>query len=262
VDQLFELRREELDAPIRMDALERVLNVDRIAAHVRQAVARTEIVEDPVPHAVTSGLLPPDAYDSVLAAIPATVFFEDGTTGGRELRVPPALAPTYSIATWSFVTDLVKDVLAPALVERFRGPLDRHLAALCPSLDRASGTGLAFDAGAGRIVRRSPGGDAPHALTRPWHLLTTVLFLVRPGDGEDHGSRLCGAALEIPFRANSALTVLGPAGAHEYASIPSTAPAGVVRYSYEFRLGLTPEARRRLMAAMDETTRRNWQSLP
>jgi hypothetical protein len=262
VDQLFELRREELDAPSRMEALERVLNVDRIAAHVRQAVARTEIVEDPVPHAVISGLLPPDAYDSVLAAIPAPVFFEDGSAGGRELRVPPALAPTCTIATWAFVTDLVKDVLAPALVGRFGGPLDRHLAALCPSLDRAGGTGLTFAASAGRIVRRWPGSDAPPARTRPWHFLTTVLFLARPGDGEDHGSRLSGAAPEIPFRANSALTVLGPAGAHEYAIIPSTGPAGVVRYSYEFRLGPAPEARRRLMAAMDDTTRRTWQSVP
>jgi hypothetical protein len=225
-------------------------------------VERTEIVDDPVPHALTAGLLPPDVYDSVLAAIPASVFFEAAGTCGRELRVPPVLAPTYAIATWAFVADLVKSVLAPALVERFRRPLDRHLLTLCPSLDHASRTGFTLTPDPGRIVRRWPGVEAPPARTRPWQWLTTILFLAQPGDGPEHGSRLRGAAMEIPFRPNVALTVLGPAGAHEYAAVPPTAASDVVRHSYEFWLGPAPEARRRLMAAMDEPTRRTWESPP
>jgi len=258
MEQLVTLRREELDAPARMDRLERILDADRIRAHIREAVARTDIVEDPVPHGVVCGLLPDDVYGAAIDAIPSPVFFDGGEAGAQELRVPPGLAPTYSIATWTFLADMVDAVLGPALVERFRGPLDRHVRTLCPSLVTPRDAGVVLTAGPGRIVLRRPGREAPAGRTRPWHFLTVVVDLASAGDGEGYGSRL-RSRKEIPFRANSALVVLDADGAHEYASIPEAA-AATVRYTYEFAVGPDTHTRQFLLGRMSEGARRSWEA--
>jgi hypothetical protein len=238
VDQLSTLRREEMDAPARMDRLERILDTDRICAHMRHAVARAEIVYDPVPHAVIAGFLPSDAYDAAIDAIPSPVFFEGSGASGQTLQIPPRLAPTYSIVTWTFLTDVFNDALVPLLVERFPHQLDASIRMPSPSLATSSVPRIGPMATHARIVLRQPGRDAPHGRTHPSDLVTVVIQLARRGDGEDYGSRLRREAVleDIPFRANSAVVVLNRTGAHEYASIPPTAPTGTVRYTYEFRV--------------------------
>ncbi len=270
IEQLFALRRDELDTPARMDRLEHILDTDRMGAHMREAVARTELVEDPVPHAIISDLLPSDVYDAAIHAIPSPIFFEGGGACGQELRVPPRIAPTYSIATWSFLADMVSEVLGPALVARFQGPLDRHVRALCPSLVTSRDAGIALTVESGRIVLRRPGHIAPRGRPRPWHFLTVIAYLATPDDGEDYGSRLhrespdadskSRVAKEIPFRANSALIVLDTLGAHEYAPIPPTAPHTAARYTYECRIVPDTETRRLLRARMDDAARRAWEA--
>jgi hypothetical protein len=258
MEQLVVLRREEIDAPARMDMLQRILNTDRVAAHVRQAMERTDIVDSPVPHGITSALLPSEVYDALLDAIPPPIFFE--VASRPELPVPPRLAPMHSLATWAFVADLVDEVIGPALITRFREPLDHYIRSLCPSLATTAG-GLMFRARQGRIVQRRPGIDAPARRARPWDFLTTVLCLAYPHDGEQYGSQIYAAVpTPIPFRANSALTMVDTIGAHEYVSIPSSEPANTALYTYEFRIGPDEETRRLMLEEMDESSRRIWEA--
>ena len=52
-----------------------------------------------------------------MEAIPAPIFRADPAQPS-EIALPPKPAPTYAVATWLFLNDLARDVIAPALVER------------------------------------------------------------------------------------------------------------------------------------------------
>lgn len=278
-EQLLTLHRENGHGRARMDRLERLLDAERAGAHVREAVARGELFDDPFPHLVVSDLLPPDVYDAMIEAIPPRVFFEDRPINKQQLPVPPVLAPEYSIATWEFLTDsVVRRVLGPALVARFQRPLDRYLATLCPSVGSLLDTGIALTVSDGRILLRRPGYVIPPHRDPQWGFLTTMIYLARAGDREDYGTQLyrldverdspgnspfyvapaaCQLVKTVPFRPNSALTLLNSTGAHG-ASIPDDAPAETERYIYQFRVGAGKDAKRLLLSRMDEETRRKW----
>lgn len=247
-EQLSTLRDEEGHAAARIAVLERVLDFERVAAHVRSAVARTELVEEPVPHLVASTLLPPDVFQAVLEAIPARVFFEGDAVQGQEMRVPPRLAPTCAIVTWMFLNDIVLRTLSDIVVARFVEPLTAHTRERFPSLPPFRDWGVEITLSQARIVRRTPGYAGGASTVRPWDLLNGIVSLARERDTEEHGSRLDG--MVFPFRANSALIHLGPAEAHAYASIPPDAPSDLERYTYEFGIGPTRDARRTLTAVM------------
>jgi hypothetical protein len=253
LDQLTALRLADQDASARMDALEHVLGMQRVSAHLRTALERAAIVEEPVPHLVVTDALPVDMYCALLDAIPSDIFFDGKDTTWRELLVPPRLAPTSSIATWTFLADLVRHMLGPMVLGRFQQRLDAHLAAI----GSPAATVIAPVASQGRIVLRWPGYESGRR-SRPWDFLTVILWLARPGDGEEFGSRVRGVGL--PFRANSLLVVFDPSGAHEYSPIPPRAAAAVRRYSFEFRIGLDTAGRRSVLAVMDEGTRREWET--
>jgi hypothetical protein len=282
-----------MEAPARMDALEGVLESARVAAHVRDAVARAELLDDPVPHAVIPDLLPPDLYEAALAAIPPRVLFEEERAGTQELRVPPTLAPSDSIALWTFVTSVMKDAAGPALVDRFARPLADHVRALASP--GAGDPGLKLTALGNRLVARRPGGGEPRG-ARPWHFLTAILCLAKPGDDADYGSVL-GGVKQVPFQPNLAVVVLDPRVTHQYAAIPSSgagtptsgarpqaegppspsgfrleaegppSPSGfrlqaegpAARYTYECAFGPDKDGRRALLSTMDAATRRTWE---
>lgn len=225
LEQLSALRDEERRAPARIASLERVLDFDRVAAHVGDAVARSEWVAGPVPHLIVSNLLPGEVYRALVDAIPHPVFFDGHGAHGQELRVPPRLAPSSSIVAWTFMHDVVLQRLADRLVARVTeavGPL---------TVSRA------------RLLRRTPGyGGGGGAADRPPDLLTGIVDLARNGDTEEYGNRLQAAAM--PFRANTLLVCVGPPEARAYAPIPSDAPVDTERYSYEFGIGSGKDARR------------------
>lgn len=248
MQQLAALRDAELEARERMDSLARLPDVGRVSAHIRDAVARTPLGDHPVPHVIVSDVLPPEVLAAANDAIPLPIFFDRHEEGVRELRVPPRLASTYSITTWTFVADVVGEVLGPALVERFRAPLDRYVAMLCPSLGRSAREGILLAAEPGRIVERQPGAGAPRARS-PWHFLTTFVCLASSGD----------SGTTVPV--NSAVTVLEPAGEREHASTPVVAAAAAAPCTFEFSIGPDREARRLLLAHMNERTRQTWQAL-
>ena len=251
MEQLSALRDEERDVAARVAELERVLDFTRVAAHVRSAARESPLVAEPVPHLIVSNLLPADAYRAVMHAIPASVLLDGRAERGQEVRVPPRLAPTTAIITWTFLNEVGR-VLSDVLVERLAEPLAAHARRRFPSLPPADGWGVEITLSEARIVRRIPGYQGGSPADRPWDLLTGVLYLGRHQDTAEYGSRLHGAA--IPFRANSLLACAGAADIHAYASIPRDAPADTERYSYEFGIGPTKDARRTLTALMKSAT--------
>lgn len=241
--QLIALRMGDRDAADRMDGLEQVLDLNHLATHLRDAVRRADLIEAPVPHALITDVLPLDMYEAAIDAIPSRIFFTP-RDGEQELPVPPTLAPLHSIATWMFLADAVKQVFVPMFIERFEEPVDRHLRALGPSIQELNEAGGRFVA-RGRIVLRQPGDVGRPGDGGPWEWLTLVLDLARAEDSEEFGSmlRTSAAARALPFCANTAL-VLFHSSAHEFVSIPATAPVATERYACEFRIGPDKKTRR------------------
>ena len=264
VDQLSALRTAEPAEGVQLQALERVLDIDRVAQHVRAACAAAELSAGPVPHLVISDVFPGDVYAAIVEAIPEPAFFEAVTDNAYQLRVPPRLAPFQALVTWEFVTAVVLRAFSPALLARLHEPLAAFARTQFPALPSLEDWNVEVTLSQGHIVKRCPGYASAHSEDRPWDLLTTIVDLgASQEDGLD-GSVLgwrppsraelpagSGTVKNIPFRPNGALAFVGPASVHQYASIPRGAPQHAVRYAYEFGVGPTREGRRILNAMMN-----------
>lgn len=243
-EQLATLRAEDGDVEARIAQLERVLDFERVDLHARDAVSKAQLLDGPVPRLEASGLLPLDVFQALVEAIPARVFLDGRVAHEQELRVPPRLAPTYSIVTWGFLTEVVLKVLSQALMTRFEDSLGVYLRARFPSLPPLSQSGMEITLSEGRITRRTSGWVGHSAAERPWDLLTGVLHLK---------SEAVDGSLQTkpsPFQPNGLLAFLGPQGAHSFAAIPDSALGETEFYSYEFGIGPTREARRALTSMM------------
>lgn len=251
MEQLAAVREDESQLAARVARLERVLDMSRVAAHVRSAVAGASLVVEPVPHLVAPDLLPADVYQAVIEAIPAPVFFDGRVARGQELRVPPRLAPVTVIVTWTFVNEIGR-MMSDLLVARLAEPLAVYTQGRFPSLLPPGERGVEMTLSEARIVRHVPGYQGGSSADRPWDVARGVLCLRRPKDMEEFGSRLHGES--IPLRANSLLACVGAADTFGYAPIPPDAPADTERYTYEFGIGPTKDARRTLTARMQKTS--------
>jgi hypothetical protein len=246
MEQLSVLHEEEREAPARIARLERVLDFDRVAAHATDALALATLTSDPVPHFFVRNLLPSEAYDALIEAIPSPMFFEGRIESRQEMRSPPRLAPMASIVAWMFLNDVGR-LLSDILVARLAEPLAAYVGARFPWLPPFRQWGVDVTLTEARLVRRAPGFTGRAPAGRAWDLMTGVLQLARPKDGEAYGSRLQTVA--FPFQANSLLLWVGTPEALVLAPIPASAPGEVERYTYEFGIGPT-RAGRRAIAAM------------
>ena len=239
--QLTLVAEDEVILGARLERLEQVLVPERVATHCRTAIGRATLVDAPVVHAVIRDLLPADTYAALVDALPSPAFFEGRDDTRRQVEVPPKLAETHAVVAWRFVADLVIDAIAPALVARFEAPLLRLVQRAVPGAAAWPVAGHAVAPSLGRLLRRERGAMMQPPRERPRHFLTAVLFLGHPGDTAAFGSVVRGAdagpGVIIPFRANTMLTVIDVAGAHDYEPIPDDAPAEVVRHTYEFPIG-------------------------
>jgi hypothetical protein len=226
--QLAILRSEDALAGAHVERFERILDAEHVGAHARQAVAAARLRRDPVVHLRVDELLPPDVYRALVDAIPAPVFFE-GDEARQELRVPPRLAPTHTVVAWAFFTEVMLDAVSGALVAAFDEPLAAMAQTRFPELPPIGKWGE-ITLTQGRLVRRTAGEEPPDVAERPWDLLTGVLDLARPGNDD----------------ANTLVVCLGQARTDRYAQTIDIAPPGTERYTYEFGIGPTREARRRL----------------
>jgi hypothetical protein len=217
IHRLIALKTADADAAARLDSMERVLDRDAVRAHVRTAIARAPVIEQPLRHAVISDLLPSDACAAIVAAIPPPIFFDDD--GDRQdLRLPLRLAPTWSLVAWMFVTDVVTPTVASTLIERFGAPSE------------------ALKAERGEIVRRRGKALVASVDARPQDVLWVVVHLGSSNDEK-------GSSEPRPTRLfNSAIAVLGPGRADEHVLGAAVAPAGEWQYTYEFAVARRPVA--------------------
>jgi hypothetical protein len=116
--RVLAVQREDETAAARLDALEAVFDADRVASHVREAIARAHDADQPVPHLVIPDLFPRDMYDAICEAIPPRVCFDHRASGDLEVAVPPPMAPLVSVVVWTFVAGVAKRILRPALIRR------------------------------------------------------------------------------------------------------------------------------------------------
>jgi hypothetical protein len=274
------LNREQCQSIVRAGEL---LDPTRIAAHVREAIASTPIELDPYEHMVVEDLLPPDVYELLIDAIPPEPFFDDHDPIKRNLRFPMELGPTFSAMVWGFFDNAItNEMIRPAVLERFDGPLHRHYESVFGAEYRARAAAMPHSVNSGRLMLRRRGYHLdPHR--DPKHsMLTCLVYFARPGDDEAFGTQIfsvaddvdadykqtyypeqagrsCTLVKVVPFRPNNMLVFLNSRGAHG-ATIPAHAPESLERYSYQFYIGPEKEALGALVRQLPDARRRMWQS--
>jgi hypothetical protein len=270
----------DVGAPSASDALDSILDAASILEHVERSIAAASLELDPFPHLVLEDLFPQAFYDAVLHGIPPVEFF-DGTENKQRIVVPFEMAPAFSRTTWDFLLHTVIDgIMGPALIGKFRQPLNDWLQATWPELaGEALESRVKLQSTDGRILLRRRGYViSPHRDPK-WGFVTCLLYLAKPGDSPTWGTELyhvdgdteavsvaphwirqeqCRLAKEVAFRPNTALVFMNSRGAHG-ARIPADAePPDLERYIYQFRIGPSPESIRRLQALLPQERRQMW----
>jgi hypothetical protein len=274
------LNREQCHTVARANEL---LDVTRVAGHVRAAIDSAPVVLEPYEHMVVEQLLPPDVYDVLIEAIPPEPFFDDRDSIKRNLRFPMELGPTLTSMVWGFFDEVVtQQMIRPAVLERFAGPLQQHYDSIFGPDHRARAIAMPHRVNSGRLMLRRRGYHLdPHR--DPKHsMLTCLVYFARPGDDEAFGTEIfsvandsdanykqtyypeqaghtCTLVKVVPFRPNSMLVFLNSRGAHG-ATIPADAPESLARYSYQFYVGPEKDALGTLVRQLPDARRRMWQN--
>jgi hypothetical protein len=283
------LRESQVRAVIRADAsmehelatVPAVCDLATARASVQAVVAASTLHLHPFPYVVLQDVLPDALYDALVQGIPPIELFGDKPLNKQQLKIPFTLAPAYSRQVWHFfINSVVPRALKPALLDKFRQPLEEWIAANWPTLAHEPfAPPMEFMTGDGRIMLRGPGYRIRPHRDPKWGFLTCILYLARPGDDERWGTELysvigdreargaaphwvdasqCRVEAQVPFRRNSMLVFLNSTGAHG-AHIPEEAqPADLRRYIYQCRIGPSPEAARTLMALLPENATTLW----
>jgi len=288
--ELLTLRESQLRAVATADAalqdafadLAEVCDEDAIISHVREAVARSHLVLDPLPYLIVSNVFPSEFYDALIRGIPPYELFADKPRNKQQLKVPLMYGPAYSRAVWKFLVDVALErSFQPAIVEKFRGPLGEWIAREWPQLaSDPLGAPMTLHSTDGRILLRGRGYRIQPHRDPKWGFITVLLYLARRGESERWGTQIyavdedapaetisphwidperCRLATDVPFRRNTALVFLNSCGAHG-ASIPEDAePADLQRYVYQFRIGPTKAAIEALVAMLPSHRRAEWE---
>lgn len=254
-------------------------DADRIRSHVAAAVAAAPLDSEPFPHIVIDKLLPDDAYDQLVKAIPPRVFFEHLDRNHQEVMVPSVLAPLVSREIWAaFYAQVVTDALVPGLIDKFRAPLDQLVRRYWPSHQSLADANIRLELLMSRILLRRPGYSIkPHRDPR-WALATCLVYLPPRKAVQFFGTELCSVRREpehrshgalwmddadvdvvksVTGRPNTALAFVNGGGAHR-ASIPDAAASDTERYLYQLQLGPSVSNQRRLLASMPADEAAGW----
>ena len=252
----------------------------RLAAHAAAAVARAPLQLDPFPHVLIENLLPDDAADELVGALPSSVFFKRNAKR-HQLQVPFVFAPAYSRVVWEiFFEQVVTETLLPALTEKFRPALDDFVRTHWPHLRSMAEGGIELRVANSRLMLRRPGYVIkPHRDPR-WAFLTCLVYLPRPKDVDSYGTQIyrlrnepevthssplwvdpseCELVRDVPADRNTALVFLNSTGAHG-ASIPSDAPPDTERYLYQVHFSVEEDMRQRLVDSLEGAERSSWVS--
>jgi hypothetical protein len=281
--KLLALRESQLTAVMKADGaqesaladLSAICDREAVGARIRAAVDEAELHLDPFPYMLVRNVFPDDYYDALVRGIPPVEVFGDKPFNKQQIKVPFVLAPAYSRRVWNFFVNRVGPrVLQPAVIEKFRKPLEDWIALNWPALaDNPFAPPMDFHMGDGRIMLRGRGYRIPPHRDPKWGFVTCLLYLAREEDSEAWGTQLfsvdqdppargaaphwidasrCRLAADIPFRRNTMLVFLNSTGAHG-AQIPDDAePENLTRYTYQCRIGPSGQAIRALMATLPE----------
>jgi hypothetical protein len=259
-----------------------VLEATRVVNHVREAIARAVVHEDPCPYMVVDDVLPRDVYGMVLKSIPPSDFFTSADPIKQNLRVPFEFGPRLSTEVWRFVDEtLAHRTIVPAVTARFSLQVSRHLETLFGPDGAARVAALPQSPSGGRLMLRRPGYKLPPHRDPKRTMLTCLLYLARPGDDESYGTELyrvdgdpesaytqtyypeedghrCELVRRVPYRPNSMLVFLNGRGAHG-AQIPPTAPADLTRFAYQFYVGPSASDLAPVLEDLPPGIRERWQ---
>jgi hypothetical protein len=274
------LNREQCHTVARANEL---LDATRVARHVRAAIESAPVELEPYEHMVVDQLLPADVYDLLIDTIPPEPFFDDRDPIKRNLRFPMELGPTLTEMVWEFFDQIVTDeMIRPAVLERFAGPLQRHYDSIFGADYRERALAMPHRVNSGRLMLRRRGYHLDAHRDPKHSMLTCLVYLARPGDDEAFGTEIfavendsdadykqtyypeqaghrCTLVKVVPFRPNSMLVFLNSRGAHG-ATIPDEAPESLARYSYQFYIGPEKEPLGTLVRQLPDAHRRMWQS--
>lgn len=278
--QLRALFETEYGSNERLTRFEAVVRESSIAAHVRGAVAGTELQHNPFPHCVIDDLLPAEYYDALIEALPPVDLFADRPDNKQQLTVPLDFAPRYSMEVWRHMAKVVaEEMIKPAVLAKFHEPLTDWLRETLPALGERPLDRLRINCSDGRILLRRPGYRIPPHRDPKWGFITCLMYLAREGDDERWGTQLfnvkdddeaegasphwisearCQLAGDVAFRPNRALVFLNSVGAHG-AHIPADAkPANLERYAYQFRIGADRQSIKSVRAELTPAQRAFW----
>ncbi len=264
-----------------VERLPSLLDESRIATHVRSAIASAPMLTDPYEHILVERLLPDDVYDLLIRAIPPAEFFDDRDLTKQNLVFPMELGPTLPSAAWGFMdTVIARQVIRPAVLEKFHAPLQDHFATVFGPGFVEQSNALPQSVHGGRLMLRRPGYHlGPHRDPKR-AMLTCLLYFARPGDSDAHGTQLfrvhgdseasykttyypeeegrrCELVKSVPFRPNTMLVSLNSRGAHG-ATIPADAPAQLERYAYQFYVAPDNRALATLIKSLPPAQRAMW----
>ncbi len=260
-----------------LDRLRKILAKIMTAKEPAAAIDRAELHLEPFPHAVVEDLLPAAFYDCLLRGLPPVELFANKPPGKTHLDVPFEMAPTYSQTVWRVMaSELVPQVIAPKLIEKFRKPIDEWITKNWPDLAPSS---VELHGSGGRVMFRRRGYRIRPHRDPKWSFITCILYLARPNDSQTWGTQLydvaddeearsaapywiedarCRLVRDVEFKPNRLLVFLNSVGAHGAYIPPDALPENLERYIYQFRVGPTLDAVATLRAQLPEERQALW----
>lgn len=254
-----------------------VFDEAHVARHVAEAIDRTTLDADPMPHLVIDGLMPPETYNALVDAIPPVELFSDKDKRKQNFKLHTFdVAPEWTLTALGFMEDrLIPQMIVPGLLKKFESHiretyLRKYGATLGPQV-----AALPHVATAGRLMLRRPGYHLDPHLDPDRVVVTCLIYFARPGDDESYGTSFfriegdpvidrrntfypghaghrCDLVKTAPFRPNMAVAFVNAGGAHG-AGIPETAPPRTERYAYQFYVSPELTALAALIPTADET---------
>ena len=265
-----------------LDRLDARLSIDAIRAHIQRSLAGARICLEPTTHLVVEPLLAPDFYELLLAAIPPAEAFPDRDPVKQDYEMG-ALdeAPELTRRVWRFFDEqVVREILAPAILERFRDAIIDHYAETGGRDFGERAAAIPHRPFAGRIQLRRPGYHLRPHLDPKRVAVTGLMYLARDADSESYGTQLfkvdrpfvasgmktffpeeagltCELAADVPFRPNTLLAFVNSRAAHG-ASLPPGAPLEE-RYTFQFYLKPDDGTLKKLLKDLPEDARASWE---
>jgi hypothetical protein len=265
---------------LEVDLRKQMKDFDGIAAHVRQAFANVEVLQEPFPYAIVDNLLPQWLYDALLMGLPPTELYGDRDVNRQQLTVPFDLAPRYGHLVWKFMTQTVIDhVVRPVILEAFSPSLRAWIHEAFPAADVNTIAELPIKSSEGRIMYRKRGYYIRPHRDPNWGMITGIFYLAKPGDDERWGTDLytvdddvkapsvtpywikeerCHHVRLVENRPNRLLLFINSKGAHGARIPEGLADAEMERSIYQFKLTPRTAGMQMLISTLPEDEQKAW----